>query len=111
MEEAEICSKVAIIDGGVIVAHDTPYALKKKYTRDKAYISTKNEAALERLLTEHDLNFIKKDGYYRVEAEYLAGLLEVLSIHKEYVTNIEIKKGTFNDVFLEITGKKIREDT
>lgn len=111
MEEAEICSKVAIIDGGVIVAHDTPYALKKKYTRDKAYISTKNEAALERLLTEHDLYFIKKDGYYRVEAEYLAGLLEVLSIHKEYVTNIEIKKGTFNDVFLEITGKKIREDT
>ena len=111
MEEAEICSKVAIIDGGVIVAHDTPYALKKKYTRDKAYISTKNEAALERLLAEYDLNYIKKDGYYRVEAENLAGLLEVLSVHKEYVTNIEIKKGTFNDVFLEITGKKIREDT
>jgi ABC-2 type transport system ATP-binding protein len=111
MEEAEICSKVAIIDGGVIVAHDTPYALKKKYTRDKAYISTKNEAALEHLLAEYDLNYIKKDGYYRVEAENLAGLLEVLSVHKEYVTNIEIKKGTFNDVFLEITGKKIREDT
>jgi ABC-2 type transport system ATP-binding protein len=111
MEEAEICSKVAIIDGGVIVAHDTPYALKKKYTKDKAYISTKNEAALERLLAEYDLNYIKKDGYYRVEAENLAGLLEVLSVHKEYVTNIEIKKGTFNDVFLEITGKKIREDT
>lgn len=111
MEEAEICSKVAIIDGGVIVAHDTPYALKKKYTRDKAYISTKNEAALERLLSEYDLNYIKKDGYYRVEAENLTGLLEVLSVHKEYVTNIEIKKGTFNDVFLEITGKKIREDT
>ncbi len=111
MEEAEICSKVAIIDGGVIVAHDTPYALKKKYTRDKAYISTKNEAALERLLAEYDLIYIKKDGYYRVEAENLAGLLEVLSVHKEYVTNIEIKKGTFNDVFLEITGKKIREDT
>lgn len=111
MEEAEICNKVAIIDGGVIVAHDTPYALKKKYTRDKAYISTKNEAALERLLAEYDLNYIKKDGYYRVEAENLTGLLEVLSVHKEYVTNIEIKKGTFNDVFLEITGKKIREDT
>ncbi|WP_367566582.1 ABC transporter ATP-binding protein [Lacrimispora sp.] len=110
MEEAEICNKVAIIDGGVIVAYDTPYALKKKYTRDKAYINTKNEAELERLLEEHDLNYVKKDGYYRVEAEYLAGLLEVLSVHKEFVTNIEIKKGTFNDVFLEITGKKIREE-
>lgn len=111
MEEAEICSKVAIIDGGVIVAHDTPYALKKKYTKDKAYISTKNESALEHLLAEYNLNYIKKDAYYRVEAEDLTGLLEVLSVHKEYITNIEIKKGTFNDVFLEITGKKIREDT
>ncbi|GLC83181.1 ABC transporter ATP-binding protein [Lacrimispora brassicae] len=110
MEEAEICNKVAIIDGGVIVAHDTPYALKKKHTRDKAYINTKNEAELEGLLAEYDLNYIKRNGYYRVEAEHLDRLLEVLSAHKEYVTNIEIKKGTFNDVFLEITGKKIREE-
>lgn len=110
MEEAEICDKVAIIDGGVIVAHDTPYALKKKYTKDKAYINTNNEAELENLLVKHQLNYKKKDGYYRVEAEDLSGLLEVLSIHKDNITNIEIKKGTFNDVFLEITGKKIREE-
>ncbi len=110
MEEAEICDKIAIIDGGVIVAHDTPYALKKEYTRDKAYITTKNEIALEQLLEQYELNFAKKDGYYKVEAEDLEGLLQVLSLHKEDITNIEIKKGTFNDVFLEITGKKIREE-
>ncbi|WP_330578812.1 ABC transporter ATP-binding protein [Candidatus Galacturonibacter soehngenii] len=110
MEEAEICDKVAIIDGGVIVAHDTPYALKKKYTKDTAYINTNNEAELENLLVKHQLNYKKKDGYYRVEAEDLSGLLEVLSNHKDNITNIEIKKGTFNDVFLEITGKKIREE-
>lgn len=33
MEEAEICQKVAIIDGGKIVAHDTPSALKTIYQR------------------------------------------------------------------------------
>lgn len=110
MEEAEICNKVAIIDGGVIVAHDTPYALKKKYTKDTAYINTNNETGLLQLLEKYNLNYTKKDGYYRVEAEDLTGLLEVLSVHKEDITNIEIKKGTFNDVFLEITGKKIREE-
>ena len=110
MEEAEICNKIAIMDGGVIVAHDTPYALKKMYTKDKAYINTDDEEGFERLLTEHQLNYSKKDGYYKVEAEYLDRLLEVLSVHKEHITNIEIKKGTFNDVFLEITGKKIREE-
>ncbi|MPN15330.1 Daunorubicin/doxorubicin resistance ATP-binding protein DrrA [bioreactor metagenome] len=111
MEEAEICNKIAVIDGGVIVAHDTPYALKKKYTKDKAYLSTTRGDELERLLTGHGMDYIKKEGYYRVEAEQIDRLLEVLALHREHITSIEIKKGTFNDVFLEITGKAIREET
>ncbi len=110
MEEAEICNKIAIIDGGKIVAHDTPYALKKEYTRDKAFITTKNGAKLEELLTEYNLSYVKKEGYYKVDAENSERLLQVISLHKEEISDIEIKKGTFNDVFLEITGKKIREE-
>ena len=110
MEEAEICDKIAIIDGGKIVAHDTPYALKKLYTKDRAYITTKNPEKLEELLLQYELNFERKEGFYRVEAQDINHLLEVLSLHKEAITDIEIKKGTFNDVFLEITGKKIREE-
>lgn len=110
MEEAEICNKIAIIDGGVIVAHDTPYALKKQYTKDKAFITTKNEAQLEQLLQQYQLEYVKKEGYYKVDAEKIHPLLQVLSEQKDVITDIEIKKGTFNDVFLEITGKKIREE-
>ncbi|MDP4147654.1 MAG: ABC transporter, partial [Bacillota bacterium] len=110
MEEAEICDKIAIIDGGKIVAHDTPYALKKEFTKDKAFITTKNEPKLEQVLAEYRLNYVKKDGYYKVDAENISCLLEVLSVQKEAITDIEIKKGTFNDVFLEITGRKIREE-
>ena len=110
MEEAEICNKIAIIDGGKIVAHDTPYALKKEFTKDKAYINAKNEAELETLLEKHKLEFVKKKGYYKVDAENIHQLLQVLSLQKDNITDIEIKKGTFNDVFIEITGKTIRED-
>lgn len=110
MEEAEICNKIAIIDGGKIVAHDTTYALKKEYTKDKAYITTKNGLLLEELLTENNIQFKLKDCFYKVDAENKKELLDILSVHKEYITDIEIKKGTFNDVFLEITGKKIREE-
>ncbi len=110
MEEAEICNKIAIIDGGKIVAHDTPYALKKQYTRDKAYITTRKGLELEQLLIQYDLNYVKKEGYYKVDAENTEHLMQVLSEQKDEITDIEIKKGTFNDVFLEITGKKIRED-
>ncbi len=110
MEEAEICNKIAIIDGGKIVAHDTPYALKKKYTRDKAFITTKNPEGLEELLREKLISFEKKNGYYKIDAENSEPLLQVISLHKEDITDIEIKKGSFNDVFLEITGRKIREE-
>ena len=110
MEEAEICDQIAIIDGGKIVAHDTPYALKKKYTKDRAYITTKNSEELEQLLISYQLNYEKKEGYYRVEAEDITHLLQVLSLHKDAITDLEIRKGTFNDVFLEITGRKIREE-
>lgn len=110
MEEAEICNKIAIIDGGKIVAHDTPYALKKEYTRDKAFITTKNGEKLEELLEDYKLGYTKKEGYYKIDAENSDRLLQVISLHKEEISDIEIKKGTFNDVFLEITGKKIREE-
>lgn len=110
MEEAEICNKIAIIDGGIIVAHDTPYALRKEFTKDKAYITSRKGSELEQLLKKYTLNYEKKDGYYKVDAENTELLLQVLSLHKEEIIDIEIKKGTFNDVFLEITGRKIRED-
>ena len=110
MEEAEVCDKIAIIDGGHIVAHDTPYALKKKYTKDKAFITTRDGDALEALLNQYNLEFTKKENYYKVDAENIDSLLQVIAGQKDLITDIEIKKGTFNDVFLEITGKKIREE-
>lgn len=110
MEEAEICNKIAIIDGGKIVAHDTPYALKKEFTKDKAYINAKNEMELEYMLKKYELEYVKKKGYYKVDAENTNRLLQFLSFQKDNITDIEIKKGTFNDVFIEITGKRIRED-
>jgi ABC-2 type transport system ATP-binding protein len=110
MEEAEICNKIAIIDGGKIVAHDTPYALKKQYTKDKAYITVKDGSELEQALTQYNVDFTKKEGYYKVDAEDINLLMQVISLQKENITDMEIKKGTFNDVFLEITGRKIREE-
>ncbi len=109
MDEAEICSKVAIMDGGKIIALDTPFHLKQKYTKDKAYISTTNKPGLEVLLQERKLPYKEKTGYYSIEVADLPALMEVITLHKSDITELEIKKGTLNDVFLEITGKDIRE--
>jgi len=109
MDEAEICSKVAIMDNGVIIANDTPFALKKKYTKDRAYITTHEPALLEELLEKSGVHYIKKENYYRVDADDVRSLLHILSKQKEAIVDLEIKKGTLNDVFLEITGREIRE--
>lgn len=109
IEEAEICSKVAIMDDGKIVALDTPYHLKQKYTRDKAYITTSDGQGLEALLNKSGFAYKKKTDYYSIEVESMPKLLEILSEQKESISDLEIKKGTLNEVFLEITGKDIRK--
>jgi len=109
MEEAEICSKVAIMDAGKIVALDTPYHLKQKYTKDKANITTLDGQGLEVLLDTGGFNYKKKTGYYCVEVNDLPKLMDIISKHKAAITDLEINKGTLNDVFLEITGKDIRK--
>jgi ABC-2 type transport system ATP-binding protein len=109
MDEAEICDKVAVIDNGKIIAHDTPFNLKKQYTKDRAYITTTNPSALETLLTEKGITYAVKEKYHRIDVEDNAKLLYVLSECKDDITDIEIRKGTLNDVFLEITGREIRE--
>lgn len=109
MDEAEVCHKIAIMDEGKIIENDTPYNLKKKYTKDTANISTMDETTLERLLTENNLTYKKKNDYISVDVKNLPNFLNVISIEKNNITDLEIKKGTLNDVFLEITGKDIRD--
>jgi len=108
MDEAEVCDMVAIMDKGKIIAHDTPYNLKKQYTKDRAYITTKAPEKLEALLVDKNIGFKKKEGFYRADADDVAETLNVLAELKDDVTDIEIRKGTLNDVFLEITGRDIR---
>lgn len=109
MEEAEICSKVAIMDAGKIVAIDTPYRLKQQYTKDRANITTSDEQGLESLLDAAGFIYKKKTGYYSIEVNSLPKLMEIISEQKASITDLEINKGTLNDVFLEITGKDIRK--
>ena len=46
MDEAEICDKVAIIDKGRIVAHDTPNNLKKQYTSTRMEMESSDQEKL-----------------------------------------------------------------
>jgi ABC-2 type transport system ATP-binding protein len=108
MEEAEISDQVAIMDKGKIIAIDQPSSLKKQYAKDKIRITSKNGRELESLLYLYDLPYKKAGCSYFIETNDLSDLLDIMSEHKAFMKDLEVKKGTLNDVFLEITGKDIR---
>ncbi|MDR3011886.1 MAG: ATP-binding cassette domain-containing protein [Chitinispirillales bacterium] len=109
MDEAEICDKVAVMDHGKIIAYDTPLELKKKHTKDRAYVTTVNPAVFEKVLDSQNIPYIKKERYHLTDVGDKTRLLYALSECRSDITDIEIRKGTLNDVFLEITGRDIRE--
>lgn len=110
MDEAEICDKVAIMDDGKIMVNDTPENLKRLYTKDKAIVQVSNsddfESALNRDAHTHKRD---KETFY-IDIDNIQYFLEFIEPFKNEIINLEIKKGTLNDVFLEITGKEIREE-
>jgi ABC-2 type transport system ATP-binding protein len=108
MDEAEICSKVAIIDHGKIVAHDTPYNLKRKYTSTTMKIKTSDPALLGRYCSEHSLKFLENDSLVTIYLTDVKAVPEIVALCKDIIQDIEISKGTLNDVFIAITGKEIR---
>jgi len=108
MDEAEICDKVAIIDHGGIVAHDTPYNLKKKYTSTTMKIKTSDHDTLVRYLEDHSLGFKENNGRLAVHVTEMGDIVRIISSFGSAIDDIEINKGTLNDVFIAITGKEIR---
>jgi len=109
MDEAEICNQVAIIDGGKIVAHDTPANLKKKYTSTTMKLKTNNTDSLKTYLTERSIKYSVDKDQVTIYATSTADVLDISNTFRESIEDIEINKGTLNDVFIAITGKEIRE--
>jgi len=109
MEEAEICNKVAIIDKGRIVAHDTPYNLKKQFTSNTVKIETVDIPQLISYMSDNGIRYRTDNNRIIAYTADVGQILTVLSENKSIITDIEINKGTLNDVFIAVTGKEIRE--
>jgi ABC-2 type transport system ATP-binding protein len=112
LAEAEYCDRIAIIDRGKIVALDTPINLKKMVGGD---IITITAANTEKLKQEIETKFgaaVKvEDNKLKIKVadgdKFLAKLFNEL---EEKIQSVELRKPTLDDVFLNLTGKKIREE-
>lgn len=112
MNEAEYCDRIAVIDHGNIVALDTPDALKEKVGGDIVRLASSDDDALMAILKDtYGLAPRTEDSHVVVEVEggehFLPKLLH--DTQKVSITSIEMRKPSLDDVFLQLTGRAIRE--
>jgi ABC-2 type transport system ATP-binding protein len=111
MDEAERCDRIAIIDEGRIVAIDTPSALKNSVGADTVTLTTTDDDSARQQLaaglgvegevTNEGLRLRVPDG-----ESFVPKLFEHLTVG---VRSVNVHRPSLDDVFLEYTGRAIRD--
>lgn len=112
MNEAENCDRIGIIDNGQIIALDTPNNLKEKIGGDIINLTTNDKIELiKELDNKFNLKAKEEDNIIIIEVpEGEKFLPRLFSDIKTKINSVELRKPTLDDVFLNMTGKKIREE-
>jgi len=116
LEEADaLCDRIAIIDHGKIVVIGTPEELKHSLGGDIITLNIKENADVSGLISsvEHVKEVKNEDGSYRIKAEYgeitAPFIIEALRKKGYTVTKLSMTEPTLNEVYLEYTGKSMRD--
>jgi ABC-2 type transport system ATP-binding protein len=112
MNEAEYCDRIAIIDDGKIVALDSPDNLKKMVGGDIICLTSDEKEKLKNELEEKYQQKIKEEnGTLMMEvAEGKKFLPRLFNEIQTKIDSVELRQPTLDDVFLSLTGHKIREE-
>jgi ABC-2 type transport system ATP-binding protein len=116
IEEAErLCDRVAIVDQGLVIAQGTPRELKQRAagtTRiDVRVARAEPDGALAQLEGVSDARLM--DGTWVLHSSRVPATIVALVKHLESAGNelagLEISAPSLEDVFLELTGRKLRD--
>jgi len=112
MDEADrLCNRVAIIDHGRVVVLDTPSALKSKVGGEVIKLRTRSPHLDEIKQLDYVLSLNQSGSTLHLTVkDASAHLQEILRLVGE-VASVEVRSPTLNDVFLNYTGREIREES
>jgi len=117
LEEADgLCKRIAIIDHGVIKVSDSPARLKEMYGGDVLTISVDGDQDLTGFLkTVPDVSDVSRDGLiYKIKLprteRALPVIIDGVTNRGLRITEISFTRPKLDDVFLEVTGRTMRED-
>jgi len=116
LEEADaLCDRVAIIDHGKIVVIGAPQELKHSLGGDVITLGIREDDDVSELIrkVEHVKDAKRENGSYRIKAEYgeitAPFIIEALRKKGYTVTKLSLTEPTLNEVYLEYTGKSLRD--
>ena len=109
MEEASNADKVAIIDNGKIIVNETPMKLKEKYTTTILKLIPTDEEKLIKYLDENKYDYKKRTDMMEVYVKKSLDSLKILKDIEDNLTSFEVLEGNMDTVFINLTGKDIRE--
>jgi ABC-2 type transport system ATP-binding protein len=116
IEEAEkLCDRVAIVDQGRVIAQGTPRELKQRSagtTRIELRLARpESDGALKQLEGVADCR--ASDGVYVVHStrvpQTIVSLVKYLEAHGNELSSLDIAAPSLEDVFLELTGRSLRD--
>ncbi|MBE0447036.1 MAG: ATP-binding cassette domain-containing protein [Actinobacteria bacterium] len=112
MDEAEHCVRIAIIDHGELIAIDTPQRLKEEVGGDVIVLSTEdNKRAAREIVEKFNVEVKELNGELSLQVKsgdhFMPKLIKALETR---VTSISLRRPTLEDVFLNLTGRKIRDE-
>jgi len=116
IEEAErLCDRVAIVDHGQIIAQGTPRELKQA-SADKTRIEVRlaREESEETLRTLEGVNDCRAvNGNYVLHCQRppqaIVSLVKHLEAQSNELVSLEISTPSLEDVFIELTGRRLRD--
>jgi ABC-2 type transport system ATP-binding protein len=115
MEEAErLCDRVAIIEHGRIIDLDRPERLVARHCPERSVVvSTDDPLAAERFRTIPGLEeVVYAESRFSLRGrggDFVTDVIHCLSEHRTRVTEFRTVLPTLEDVFLRLTGHRIRD--
>ncbi len=108
MEEASEADQIVIIDEGKIVANDTPINLKNKYANDFLKIYSYNKKLLS-ALKKDNIVFTEHNEHLEIALKDVTEAKDIIIKHNKLISDFEVIKGKMDNVFLNVTGKQLKE--
>jgi len=113
MDEAyELCDEIIIMDHGEIIAEGTPRNLLSKHFNDVVIQiprSSRLESMLESLSELCEWSFTYRQEAVEIRTSDVSQTIEQLLAADILLTGLQIRERTLDDLFLELTGKELRQ--